>query len=243
VATEAAALQAGSVAARVVARDANRAYQATRAYSTPPVFPEEDEQHTTSDYGLLHLAMTITKQPIFHAIIHLLLPSEAAFVLQCRKVFVVQVDRAAEVEVHRHLQALHRTRAAFPSPPPASKLRYLHYLQQLKEALVGRPPKGFRFAVTKAASERAPRSVNENIYEAAKEGNLDELLGLCKQWAGHPVIDACRPKVIALTRQQTRTFACSLALRYLYYLPNKYTQNTQNASCSSTRMSLMSLLP
>jgi len=138
--------------------EANCAYQATRAYSTPP---ELDERITTNDYGLVHLAMTITKRPAFNAIMHFLLPSEAALVLQCRKVFVVQVDQAAEAEVHRHLKSLEHSRAtAFPSPPPTSNLRYLHYLQQLTEALKGRPPKGFRFAVTKAAN--APGSYGDD---------------------------------------------------------------------------------
>jgi hypothetical protein len=185
--------------------EANRAYQATRAYSTPPVFPERDERHTTNDYGLVHLAMNITKRSIFHAITRLLLPSEAALVLQCRKVFVVQVDQAAEAEVHRHLQALAHIRAAFPSPPPASNLRYWHYLQQLMEALAGRPPRGFRFAVTKAADEQAPPGLDKQIYDAAVRGKLDELLGLCREWAGHVVIDAYKDPVSQDTNTNTNT--------------------------------------
>jgi len=202
--------------------EANRAYQATRAYSKPPVFPEGDERHTTSDYGLVHLAINITKRPIFHAITHLLLPSEAALVLQCRKVFVVQVDQAAEAEVHRHIQALEHIRAAFPSPPPASNLRYWHYLQQLTEALAGRPPRGFRFAVTKAADEQAPDGVDRQIWNAAYKGKIDELLGLCQEWAGHTVIDADKEYVVS---QDTNT---NTNICLLNYSPNKQT----NASCS-----------
>jgi len=168
--------------------DANRAYQATRAYSAPPILPERDERRATNDYGLVHLAMTITKQHVFHAIIHLLLPSEAALVLQCRKVFVSQVGRVIEAEVHRTLHALQHSPAAFPSTPPAYNLRYLHYLQQLTEALQGTAPRGFRFAVTKSACEPVPHGVDKQIYDAAKEGNLDTLLRLCQEWAGHPVI-------------------------------------------------------
>ena len=205
--------------------EANRAYQATRAYSTPPVFQERDERHTTNDYGLVHLAMNITKRPIFHAIIHLLLPSEAAVVLQCRKVFVVQVDQATEAEVHRHLQALEHTRVVLPSPPPASKLRYLHCLQQLTEALAGRLPIGFRFAVIKAADEQAPPGLDKHIYDAAKGGKLDKLLGLCREWAGHAVIDAYKyiDGVSQDTNTNTITKICLLA-----YSPNEQT----NASCS-----------
>jgi len=164
-----------------------------------------------NDYGLVHLAMNITKRPIFHAIIHFLLPSEAAVVLHCRKVFVVQVDRAAEAEVHRHLQALEHSQAAFPSPPPASNLRYLHYLQQMPEALAGRPPRHFRFAVTKAADEQAPYQMKWHLYDAAKQGKLDKLFFLCQEWAGHAVIDAFNTESVRYTRIQkrTRTIACS----------------------------------
>ena len=157
---------------------------------------------------MVHLAANITKRPIFHAIINLILPREAVFVLQCSKVFVVQVDQAAEAEVHRHLKSLEHSRAtAFPSPPPTSNLRYLHYLQQLTEALEGRPPKGFRFAVTKEAN--APGSYGDDgdhqwICEATAGDRLDELLPLCQEWAGHRVIDAFK-NYVSETRTRTQT--------------------------------------
>jgi len=196
--------------------EANHAYQATRAYSTPLVFPERDERYATNDYGLVHLAMTTTKRPIFHAIINLLLPSEAALVLQCRKVFVEQVEQVAEVEVCRHLRALEHSRAAFPSPPLASNLRYWHYLQQLMEALAGRPPIGFRFAVTKAAEEQAPLGIDKQIFIAAVEGNLDELLCLCQEWAGHQVIDAFKDHQVCETKIIIDNFLARL-LTHPYY--------------------------
>jgi len=162
---------------------------ANRAYNTPPVFPVWDERHTTHDYGLVHLAMTITKRPIFHAIVHLLLPSEAVLVLQCRKVFFLQVEQAAEQKVHRHLQALEHARAAFllPSPHLAYYSRYLH---QLPKALKGSPAIGFRFAAIKSFDEETNYSILEQIYSAARRGHLDELLRLCQEWAGHVDIEA-----------------------------------------------------
>jgi len=135
--------------------------------------------------------MNITKRPIFHAIIHFLLPSEAAIVLQCRKVFVVQVEQAAEAEIDRHIQALELSQAAFSSPSSSSNVRYLHYLQQrvLTEALAGWPVLGFRFAVTKSADEQAPPGLDKQILDAAEGGKIDELLGFCREWTGHPVVD------------------------------------------------------
>jgi len=50
--------------------------------------------------------------------------------------------------------------------------------------------KCFRFAVTKTADEKAPAGVDKQIFDAAERGQLDKLLGLCMQWASHPVIDA-----------------------------------------------------
>jgi len=167
-------------------------YQATRAYSIPPDFPEQDERRTTNDYGLVHLAMTATKQHVFHAIIQLLAPREAVLVGEARKVFAAQIEQAAEAEVHRILQSLPSSRAhlLLPSPPFASNVRYLHYLQQLSEALAGRAPRGFRFAVINAADKPAPSGVETQIFNAAKGGKLDELLGLCHEWAGHNLINA-----------------------------------------------------
>jgi len=50
--------------------------------------------------------------------------------------------------------------------------------------------RGFGFAVTKAADEQAPLYVKKHIFNAAEQGKLDKLLGLCQEWAGHEVIDA-----------------------------------------------------
>jgi len=61
--------------------------------------------------------------------------------------------------------------------------------------------RGFRFAVTKSADEQAPPGLYKQIWDAAKTGKLDELLDLCKQWAGHKVIDAHRDMV----RQDSNT--------------------------------------
>jgi len=62
--------------------------------------------------------------------------------------------------------------------------------------------RGFRFAVTKAADEQAPSGLDKQIWDAAKTGKLDELLDLCKQWAGHTVIDAYKNKLVC---QDTNT--------------------------------------
>jgi hypothetical protein len=94
-------------------------------------------------------------------------------------------------------------------------VRYLHYLQQLTEALEGRPPIGFRFAVTKAADEQAPRGLDKQIWDAARNGKLDELLGLCQQWAGHKVIDSAKDMVSQDTNTNTNTNICLLT-----YSPN-----------------------
>ena len=91
------------------------------------------------------------------------------------------------------------------------------------EALAGRPPIGFRFAVTKAADARAPRGLDKQIYDAAANEKLDELLGLCQEWAGHAVIDAYKNYVSRDTNTNTNTKIC-----FLGYSPNEQT----NASCS-----------
>jgi len=83
--------------------------------------------------------------------------------------------------------------------------------------------RGFRFAVTKATNERAPRGLDKQIYDAADNENLDELLGLCQEWAGHAVIDAYEDEVSQDTNTNTNT-----NIRLLTYSPNKQT----NASCS-----------
>jgi len=49
-------------------------------------------------------------------------------------------------------------------------------------------PIGFRFAVTKDPVEQAPPGLGHQIIGAAKDGRLDELLGLCQEWVGHPEV-------------------------------------------------------
>ena len=101
--------------AKAEAMEANRAYQATRLYSTPPVYGEHDERRETGNYGLTHMVTTMTIRRCFAAIIRYLLPSEAARVLQVRKMFGSAVE-AAEEQIVRHLHALHFGRVPFPSP-------------------------------------------------------------------------------------------------------------------------------
>ena len=69
-------------------------------YLTPPVFGERDERR--SSYGLVHLATTATIARCFHAIVHLLLPVEAAQLQQTRKLFGMCVE-IAEEQMARHL--------------------------------------------------------------------------------------------------------------------------------------------
>jgi len=189
----------------------NLAHQATRAYSTPPIFPELDERHTTNDYGLVHLAMTVAKRPIFHAIIHLLPPSEAALVLQCRKVFVTQVGQAAEAEIHRHLQALQYYRHALPWDLPAPKLRSLHYLQQIKAVLMCKAPRGYRFPVTKSADVQPPPHLAYDMRTKVEEGDLASLLQMCLEWSSHPVMNKDM-YWSALMEAKKRGFATAVAM-------------------------------
>ena len=83
------------------------------------------------------------------------------------------------------------------------------------EATVAALPRGFRFAVTKAADEQAPPRVDKQIFDAAAGGKLDELLGLCQQWAGHPVIYAFEEWVSQDTNTNMNTNICLLT-----YSPN-----------------------
>jgi len=84
--------------------------------------------------------------------------------------------------------------------------------------------RGFRFAVTKSADEQAPPGLDKQIYDAADTGNLDELLGLCQEWAGHAVIDVYKwVSKDTNINTNTNTNICLLA-----YSPNKKT----NALCS-----------
>ena len=94
--------------------------------------------------------------------------------------------------------------------------------EEVAAVIAGTAPRGFRFAVTKAADEQAPHGLDEQIYDAANIGKLDELLGLCQEWAGHAVIDAYKDKVSQNTN--TNTNICLL----VYSSSNKQT----NALCS-----------
>jgi len=84
--------------------------------------------------------------------------------------------------------------------------------------------RGFRFAVTKAAD--APLSANfllprkdKQIYDAATGGKLDELMGLCREWAGHAVIDAYKDVLVSQDTNKN-TNICLLTYRHS---PNKQT--------------------
>jgi len=74
--------------------------------------------------------------------------------------------------------------------------------------------RGFRFAVTKAADEEAPPGLDKQIYDAAARGKLDELLGLCQEWAGHAVIDAYIDEV----RRDEYTNIFRVSVFYIYAL-------------------------
>jgi len=100
--------------AKAEAIEASRAYQATRLYSTPPVYGEHDERRETGNYGLTHMATTITIRRCFAAIIRYLMPCEAARVLQARKMFRSAVE-AAEEQIVRHLHTQHFSLVPFPS--------------------------------------------------------------------------------------------------------------------------------
>ena len=63
------------------------------------------------------------------------------------------------------------------------------------KVITGTAPRGFRFAVTKAAGEQAPLGLDRQIYDAANKGKHDELLDLCQEWAGHAVIDTFESRV------------------------------------------------
>jgi hypothetical protein len=69
-----------------LSKEANRVYQATRAYANAPVFPEHDERHKTHEYALTHLAQTITKKPILHNIGSFLDGADLGRLSQTRKV-------------------------------------------------------------------------------------------------------------------------------------------------------------
>ena len=83
--------------------------------------------------------------------------------------------------------------------------------------------RGFRIAVTKAAGEQAPPGLDKQVWDAAKQVKLDELLGLCQEWAGHKIIDAFKDHVSQDTNTNTNKNICSLT-----HQTNKQT----NASCS-----------
>jgi len=67
--------------------------------------------------------------------------------------------------------------------------------EEVAAVIAGTAPRGFRFAVTKAADVRAPPGLDKQIYEAAWNGKKNDLLNLCLDWAGHPVIDKYKNNV------------------------------------------------
>jgi len=83
----------------------------------------------------------------------------------------------------------------------------------------------FRFAVTKAADEKAPRGLDKQIYDAAEAGKIDELLGFCQEWAGHAVIDAGKDENVSQDTN-TNTNICLLA-----HSPNKQTNASYSCLC------------
>jgi len=56
----------------------------------------------------------------------------------------------------------------------------------------------FCFAISKAADEKAPAGLDREIFDAAEDGQLDKLLDLCQQWAGHSVIDAYTNEIVSV---------------------------------------------
>jgi len=94
--------------------------------------------------------------------------------------------------------------------PPAVAAAYAFVDEQIATT------RGFRFPVIKAADEEAPSGMDELIYVASKNGEIDELLGLCKEWAGHAVIDAHGSDawVSQYINTKTNTITCIRLLTY-----------------------------
>jgi len=93
--------------------------------------------------------------------------------------------------------------------------------------IAGKAPRGFRFVVTKAADEQTPYGVAERIHNAAYEGRLDELLGLCQQWAGHAVIDAHKDQVKGKV-MNTNTKPINILFRFARLVTSSNQQNTKS---------------
>jgi len=80
----------------------NEEHQESRLYSKPPIFEKLDERNKSNDYGLVHLAWTQTNIRCFYTIIYYLLPFEAAFLIQTKKIFGLKINIASE-QIVTHL--------------------------------------------------------------------------------------------------------------------------------------------
>jgi len=99
-------------------------------------------------------------------------------------------------KAHGNAECMAILEAAGAVLPPAVAAAYAFVDEHIAST------RGFRFAVTKMADERAPPGLDKQIYDAADNGKIDELLGLCREWAGHAVIDAYKDWV---KKTRTRT--------------------------------------
>jgi len=100
-------------------------------------------------------------------------------------------------------------------------------------AFVNASARGFRFAVTMAANKQAPPGLDKHIWYAAKEGKLVMLLRLCKQWAGHTVIDAYKNKLVC---QDTNTHEHDHEYLLAYTLTKQTNKRIVFVSLLSSRM-------
>jgi len=91
----------------------NKAYQDTRLYSIPPNFNKLDERNKSNDYGLVHLAWTLTNINCFYAIIHYLLPFESAFLIQTKKIFGQKINVASK-QIINYLFSKYFSKVPFP---------------------------------------------------------------------------------------------------------------------------------
>jgi len=96
------------------------------------------------------------------------------------------------------------TKAADEQAPPG-----LQIYDTLNEVnFIGRWPEFL--SLLSLADEQAPRGVDKQIYDAVRQGNLDVLLSLCREWAGHAVIDSYIDVSQISNTNTTQIFACSL---------------------------------
>jgi hypothetical protein len=113
-------------------REANRVYQATRAYANAPVFPEHDERHKTHEYALTHLAQTMTKKPILHNIGSFLEANDLAQLSQTRKVINTEINKEKEELIVKRIHQRSFSRIPFGSMEQAKGPRtWAEYLTEL----------------------------------------------------------------------------------------------------------------